>query len=58
MNLTILLSNHPTTPVTTNFMILGYVVIFGIMLLYVLSLFWRSRNLKLELDLLEEMEEE
>jgi hypothetical protein len=40
---------------TTDFMIAGYVVIFGVMLLYVLSLAIRSRNLQKDLEVLEEI---
>jgi len=37
-------------------MIAGYSVIFSIMLLYVISLFVRRRNLKRDLQVLNEME--
>jgi CcmD family protein len=39
---------------TTNYMIAGYTVIFGVILLYLLSLYIRQRNLKQELEILEE----
>ena len=39
---------------TTSYMIAGFVVIFGIMLIYVISLFIRRRNLIMELHALEE----
>ena len=39
---------------TTNFMVAGYAVIFGLMLLYLISLSVRTRNLKLDLETLEE----
>jgi len=55
MNLGLLL-DHP--PDTTNYMILGYVVIFSVMLLYVLSLYFRRRNIELEMELLEDMDDE
>jgi CcmD family protein len=41
---------------TTRYMIAGYTVIFTIMLLYVLSLVVRRRNLERDLDTLKEME--
>jgi len=40
---------------TTNYMIAGYVVIFGVMLIYLVSLFVRHRNLKRDLETLEEV---
>ena len=43
---------------TTGYMIFGYTVIFGTMLLYVLSLFSRWRNLKKDEDLLKDLEQE
>lgn len=42
---------------TTNYMIMGYAVIFGLMLIYVISLYLRQRNLKQDLELLEELKE-
>ena len=39
---------------TTNYMIAGYTVIFGVILLYLLSLYLRQRNLKQGLEILEE----
>ena len=41
---------------TTNYMIAGYTVIFGVILFYVLSLYLRYRNLKRDLDTLQELE--
>ena len=41
---------------TTRYMIAGYAVIFTIMLLYVLSLVIRWRNLERDLENLKEME--
>ncbi len=43
---------------TFNFMVLGYGVILGSMTLFILSLFVRFRNLRRELDYLEESEAE
>lgn len=42
---------------TTNYMIMGYAVIFGLMLIYVISLYLRQRNLKQDLELMEELKE-
>lgn len=41
---------------TTNYMIMGYSVIFGVMLIYLVSLFLRFRNLKQDMEVLEEIE--
>ena len=43
---------------TTNYLIAGYTVIFGIMFLYVISLIVRSRNLKRQLETLRELDQE
>jgi hypothetical protein len=43
---------------TTGYMIAGYAIIFGVMLLYVASLYIRKRNLLRDLEVLEEMEGE
>ena len=45
-------------PNTSTYMIAGYAVAFGVMLIYVVSLFIRSRNLKRDLSTLEEMDKE
>ena len=42
---------------TTNYMIAGYAVIFGVMAIYLVSLFLRRRNMQRDLDLLEELED-
>lgn len=42
---------------TTGYMIFGYVVIFGSMFLYLLSLISRWRNLRKDEELLEDLEE-
>jgi hypothetical protein len=42
---------------TTNYMILGYAVIFGLMLIYIASLYIRQRNLKQDLELMEELKD-
>ena len=43
---------------TTGYMIAGYVVIFGVMLIYLVSLIVRRRNLAQDLETLEELEKE
>lgn len=45
-----------TTPDTTNYMILGYVVFTTVMVLYLLSFIIRNRNLKQDITMLEELE--
>ncbi len=40
---------------TTNYMIAGYSVIFSIMLLYVISIFIRRRNLNRDLETLSQL---
>lgn len=42
-------------PDTSGYMILGYSVIFGVLLLHLLSLSLRRRNLQQDLELLEEL---
>jgi hypothetical protein len=43
---------------TTSYMIAGYAVIFGIMLIYLISLLVRQRNLQKDLEVLEEIQAE
>lgn len=45
-----------TIPNTNNYMIAGYVISFLTMGIYVLSIYIRSKNLKRDLDMLEDME--
>ncbi|MGE5464302.1 MAG: hypothetical protein ACM3PS_13160 [Syntrophothermus sp.] len=45
-----------TTPDTSGYMIAGYVVAFVVMGLYVASIYLRSRNLKQDMSVLDEME--
>jgi hypothetical protein len=45
------------TPDTSSYMIAGYVITFLVMGLYLLSIYIRSRNLKQDMSMLEEMEE-
>lgn len=40
---------------TTSYMIAGYAVIFGVMLIYLISLLVRQRNLQKDLEVLEEI---
>jgi hypothetical protein len=42
---------------TTAYMIAGYAVIFFVMLVYLVSLYIRRRNLNQDLELLQEMEQ-
>lgn len=45
-----------TTPDTSGYMIAGYVIAFLVMGLYIASIYLRSRNLKQDMSMLEEME--
>lgn len=45
-----------TPPDTSQYMVAGYAIAFGVMLLYVASLFIRSRNLNRDMSMLEEMD--
>lgn len=47
-----------TPPDTSQYMIAGYVIAFGVMLIYVASLFIRTRNLNRDMSMFEEMEED
>ena len=42
---------------TTRYMVAGYSVIFSVMFLYILSIFIRRRNLKRDMEILNEMEQ-
>jgi len=44
------------TPDTSGYMIAGYVIAFVLMGLYVVSMYLRSRNLKQDMTMLEEMD--
>ncbi len=46
------------TPETTNFMIAGYIVIFSVMFIYIVSLVLRRRKLTQDLKILEEMDDQ
>jgi hypothetical protein len=41
---------------TTGYMIAGYTMIFGLMLLYLISLVLRRRNLEQDLEVLEDLQ--
>jgi hypothetical protein len=56
MLLSVLLQEGPAD--TTNFMIAGYAIIFGVMLIYLISLLVRQRNLQKDLEVLEEIQVE
>ena len=45
-------------PDTSQYMVAGYAIAFGVMLIYVVSMLIRSRNLKSDLFMLEEMDKE
>jgi hypothetical protein len=45
-------------PNTINYMIAGYTVIFGGLIIYITSLVWRTRNLHREERLLERTDED
>ena len=46
------------TPDTSGYMAAGYIIIFAIMLIYLVSLIIRSRNLKQDLDTFKELDKE
>jgi hypothetical protein len=56
MNWLILLQEGPAE--TTDYMILGFVVIFGAMLAHVVSLWVRRRNLQKDIELLDQLEKQ
>jgi len=45
-------------PDTSAYMIAGYVMIFGVMAIYVASFFTRTRNLKRDLEILSEVDDQ
>lgn len=55
MNFLYLLQEGPAQ--TSGYMIAGYAVIFGVMLIYLLSLYVRRRNLMQDLEVLEDLED-
>jgi len=54
MLFSLLLQEGPAN--TTSYMIAGYTIIFGVMLLYLISLLVRQRNLQKDLEVLEEIQ--
>ena len=56
MLLSVLLQEGPAN--TTSYMIAGYTIIFGVMLLYLICLLVRQRNLNKDLEVLEEIQVE
>lgn len=54
MLLSVLLQEGPAN--TTSYMIAGYTIIFGVMLIYLISLLIRQRNLNKDLEVLEEIQ--
>ena len=54
MLFSLLLQEGPAN--TTNYMIAGYAVIFGFMLIYLISLLVRQRNLQKDLEVMEEIQ--
>jgi CcmD family protein len=47
---------HDAPAETTGYMIAGYAVIFGLMLVYLVSLVVRQRSLEQDLEVLEDLE--
>lgn len=45
-------------PDTTNYLILGYAVFSVVMVVYLFSFFVRNRNLKQDIELLEELDQD
>ncbi len=43
---------------TTSYMIAGYAVIFGMILIYIISLYVRQKNLLQDLEVLQELEDQ
>jgi len=43
---------------TTSYMIAGYTVIFGMILIYIISLYVRQKNLLQDLEVLQELEDQ
>jgi hypothetical protein len=46
------------TPDTSSYMIAGYVIFFAVSIIYLASLYIRSRNLQRDLETLEELDKE
>ena len=48
---------HDAPAETTGYMIAGYTVIFGMLLIYLVSLVLRKRNLEQDLEVLEDIQQ-
>jgi hypothetical protein len=48
---------HDAPAETTGYMIAGYTVIFGVLLIYLVSLVLRKRNLEQDLEVLEDLQQ-
>ena len=55
MSLLFLLQEGPAE--TSSYMVAGYAVVFGVMAIYLFSLYVRRRNLKQDMEMLQELEE-
>jgi hypothetical protein len=49
---------HLAPPETTDYMIAGYIVIFSVMWIYIISLYLRRRKLEQDIKILEEMDDQ
>jgi hypothetical protein len=47
-----------TPPDTSGYMVAGYAIAFGVMFIYVVSLFIRFRNLERDMSMFEEMDKD
>lgn len=45
-------------PETLSYMLVGYAIFFGLPLFFILSLWWRQRNLEKDVEVLEELRKE
>ncbi|MBE0410734.1 MAG: hypothetical protein IBX69_13490 [Anaerolineales bacterium] len=54
----ILLQVQPPPPDNSPYLIAGYAVIFGIMIIYVISLILRQRSMRRDLELLDEIQDQ
>jgi hypothetical protein len=54
----ILFQVQPPPPDNSGYMIAGYAVIFGVMIIYVVSLFLRRRSMMRDLEILEKLEDQ
>ncbi len=49
---------HFAPPETTNYMVGGYIVIFSVMVIYIISLFLRHRKFEQDIKILEELDDQ